>query len=160
MATLVSLTTIPFVILGVSMTTPGVQLDSLQWGSSARQMESRLPGAVSPVRISEAHDIANGFGTPQQQFRAKVFGFPGTAYALYSRKSKQLVSIYWAPTDPTACNSLAKSLRTALGKPTEVDKAFSTTSWESKASDLEVSFVARSASCNLLLIPVDPYAFE
>jgi hypothetical protein len=123
-------------------------------------MESRFPGIIGSVSTSEAHDFANGFGIPQQKLSAKVFGLPGTAYVLYGRRSKLLVSVYWEPTDPTLCKPLAKSLRTALGKPTEIDRALATTTWENEAGDLDVSFVSHSSSCSLSILPSDPYAFD
>ena len=160
MPALASLTTIPVVILGLAGPSPEARLDVLKWGTAARHMEFRFPGAIRPVSAAEAHDHANGFGIPQQRLQAKVFGVAGAGYLLYGRRSQQLVSLYWAPADPATCPGLEKSLRMALGKPTDVDPNLATLSWENEDGDLDVSFTKHSSACRLLFTPFDPYAFD
>lgn len=153
------LAVIPVLILGAGVPPSEVGLGTIPWGVSPSHFDSKFPGAVNSVTTTEMRDFANGYGIPNQRLKAKVFGLPGNAYLLYGRKSKLLVTITFYPDKPTACSSLRKSLRSGLGKPDEFDPALSTTTWQKRAGDSEVSFTSRSSSCKLSFLPSDPYSF-
>jgi hypothetical protein len=158
---LAKLVAIPITLaaLGSDPQTDGKRVDSVRWGALPAEFAVSIPG-VAPATPVEAKRFANGFGIPQQRFGAKVFGQAGTAFALYGRKSGKLVSLYWAPADIAACPALAQQFHKALGKPSDVDKALSTSTWDFEKDGYAADLLVASEHCRVLLTPLDPFEFQ